>query len=88
MAFLYAKAKIHEQKRGAEARANEVLYNDVSSWVMQELKAGTRKILDWLLDQKTTSHDYRRATAEALAFLNWLKRFAEAELPEPEEEGT
>jgi CRISPR-associated protein Cmr5 len=30
------------------------------------------------------SASYRRATVEALAFLTWLKRFAEAELPAEE----
>lgn len=32
--------------------------------------------LEWLLKQSTT--DYRRATAEVLAYLSWIKRFAEA----------
>ena len=41
-------------------------------------------LLEWLLDQ--SSDVYRRATTETLAYLNWLKRFAEAELPEPEGE--
>ncbi|MBM4459508.1 MAG: type III-B CRISPR module-associated protein Cmr5 [Chloroflexi bacterium] len=40
-------------------------------------------LLEWLLVQG--SEVYRQATAEALAFLGWLKRFAEAELPEAEE---
>jgi CRISPR/Cas system CMR-associated protein Cmr5 small subunit len=33
----------------------------------------------------TTSETYREATVEALAYLHWLRRFAEAVLPEPEE---
>jgi len=34
---------------------------------------------------KQNSDAYRRATTETLAFVNWLKRFAEAEIPEGEE---
>jgi CRISPR-associated protein Cmr5 len=36
--------------------------------------------LSWILDKDTSSSDYRRATTECLAFGNWLRRFAEAEL--------
>ena len=36
-------------------------------------------LLERLVKPGTSSADYRRATAEALAYLNWLKRFAEAE---------
>lgn len=43
---------------------------DVEKWV-----------LNWLTDTASTD-DYRRATSEAIAFLVWLKRFAEAELDE------
>ncbi len=40
-------------------------------------------LLNWIVDPNTSSADYRRATAECLAFGNWLSRFAEAELEEP-----
>ena len=33
----------------------------------------------------TTSETYRQATVEALSYLHWVCRFAEAVLPEPEE---
>jgi CRISPR-associated protein Cmr5 len=36
------------------------------------------RLLNWVVEKDSVA--YRRATAEALAFLNWLKRFAEAEL--------
>ncbi len=45
-------------------------------------------LLFWVLDQDTTSTDYRRATTECLAFGNWLRRFAEAELAEETAKGT
>jgi CRISPR-associated protein Cmr5 len=41
-------------------------------------------LLNWLLDTGTSSDDYRRATTECLAFGAWLRRFAEAELKEPD----
>jgi CRISPR type III-B/RAMP module-associated protein Cmr5 len=52
-----------------------VAYNHVSTWVSQELGVQD-DFLGWLLQQSTA--DYRRATAEVLAYLSWLKRFAEA----------
>ncbi|GCE15841.1 type III-B CRISPR module-associated protein Cmr5 [Tengunoibacter tsumagoiensis] len=39
-------------------------------------------LLNWITDPGTSSADYRRATTEVLAFGNWLRRFAEAELEE------
>ncbi|RMG70621.1 MAG: hypothetical protein D6711_16870, partial [Chloroflexi bacterium] len=41
-------------------------------------------ILKWI-QQDASTEDYRRATAEAQAFLIWLKRFAEAELGDDNE---
>ena len=54
------------------------LYNHVSAWVIEEMKANG-DLLKWI----TTTADsmrYRQATVETLAFLSWLKRFARAEL--------
>ncbi len=42
--------------------------------------------LDWITST-ASSTDYRRATTECLAFGNWLRRFAEAELKEPDAGG-
>jgi CRISPR-associated protein Cmr5 len=42
-------------------------------------------LLSWLVNT-ATSQQYRLATMEALALLQWLKRFAEAELPKGREE--
>lgn len=53
------------------------LYNHVSSWVMQEIDE-SGDLLRWIT--RTDSTRYRQATVEALAFLGWLKRFAQAEL--------
>jgi CRISPR/Cas system CMR-associated protein Cmr5 small subunit len=43
-------------------------------------------MLEWLLKQSTT--EYRRATAETLAYLSWLKRFAEAKGWQDEDGGS
>jgi CRISPR-associated protein Cmr5 len=64
------------------------LFQDVSEWVMEQLRrpsgvakaAADRNLLDWIMKSAETDQ-YRRATTEAVAFLVWLKRFAEAELP-------
>jgi len=54
------------------------LNGHLSKWVMTEFKTGQSDLLEWLL--KASSADYRRATTEAMAYLMWLKRFAEAAL--------
>ena len=80
LAFIYAKARSQESNRGAEARASGMIFSQVSDWVKGELNvADSGDLLEVLV--KRDSRFYRRATAEALAFLNWLRRFAEAELP-------
>lgn len=57
------------------------LYQHVSTWVMGQLKAThPNGLMGWIMAETTTSDQYRQATAEAMAFLMWLKRFAEAEL--------
>lgn len=85
LAFLRAKSAVKPGKQpSAENLAHGTAYRHLSSWVMSQLdpegqKSG-KSLLEWLLEQN--SDVYRRATTEALAFLVWLKRFAEAELPE------
>ncbi|MFO7323072.1 MAG: type III-B CRISPR module-associated protein Cmr5 [Chloroflexota bacterium] len=69
LAFLKAKAG------GNADKEHMVAYNHIADWVSTELQADG-DLLTWLLGRSTA--DYRRATAEALAYLNWLKRFAEA----------
>jgi CRISPR-associated protein Cmr5 len=83
LAFVYSKAKFQEKNRGPEAEANGLIFTQVSGWVKEELGiSGAENLLKLVVERK--SDFYRRATAEAIAFLNWLKRFAEAELPTEE----
>ncbi len=65
--------------KGKREPEHRDLYDDVSIWLKQKV-TGRDDLIGWIMDEKTTSSQYRRATAEAMAFLLWLKRFAEAEL--------
>ncbi|MBO9360401.1 MAG: type III-B CRISPR module-associated protein Cmr5 [Thermomicrobium sp.] len=73
LAFLASKAKDQQNEHRQLAR-------DLSRWVSQQLLGTPRDDLrEWIVRQASVA-EYRRATLEALAFLAWLKRFAEAEL--------
>jgi len=73
LAFLASKAKDQQNEHRQLAR-------DLSRWVSQQLLGTPRDDLrEWIVRQASVA-EYRRATLEALTFLAWLKRFAEAEL--------
>lgn len=80
LAFLKAKGK---NDPGDE---HTVLFRHLSEWVLNQVAPGTTSsngdLLQWVLEHDSAA--YRRVTTEALAFLTWLKRFAEAELPTEE----
>ncbi|MCS7032254.1 MAG: type III-B CRISPR module-associated protein Cmr5, partial [Gloeomargarita sp. SKYG116] len=80
LAFLKSKGKNDPNNE------HTVVFRHLSGWVLSQMNGNNRdsNLLDWLLNND--SNAYRRATVEALAFLNWLKRFAEAELPTDEQE--
>uniref|UniRef100_A0A7C4PHX0 CRISPR type III-B/RAMP module-associated protein Cmr5 n=1 Tax=Anaerolinea thermolimosa TaxID=229919 RepID=A0A7C4PHX0_9CHLR len=61
------------------------LYNALSGWLKKQLPlTNDLDLLEWIATT-ATSLQYRQATAEALAYLNWYKRFAEAELADSKE---
>jgi len=65
-------------KKGDEHKA---LYEALAAWLQEEtlsIVPRGKDLLEWVLEASTEG--YRRATTEAMAFLTWLKRFAEAEL--------
>jgi CRISPR-associated protein Cmr5 len=76
LAFLRAKNKPQ----------HKALYKHISTWVTAQTYAieGDDQLLERLIGAvpgcESSSDVYRRATTETLAFINWLKRFAEAEL--------
>jgi CRISPR-associated protein Cmr5 len=78
LAFLKSKGK------GDESNAEEKVYRDVQEWLKKS------EVINWdsatqneLIERimAINSDKYRHVTTEALAFLNWLKRFADAVLP-------
>lgn len=73
-AFLQAKG----QKKDTDAHT--MIYNHVSAWVLRQLevdKTYRNGMMDFVRDAETGS--YRRATAEAIEYGIWLKRYVEAE---------
>lgn len=69
LAFLQSKKDGHR-----------LLLQHVSAWVMGQMGVQDMDLLDWVISI-ADGQEYRRATAEAMAFAEWLKRFAESELP-------
>jgi CRISPR-associated protein Cmr5 len=82
------RAKGYENGRRKRDSEHAVLLEHVSDWLRKEVPeiSGSDNVVEWIAT-KATTNDYRRATVEAIAFLNWVKRFAEAELPASGEEG-
>ena len=82
------RAKGYEKGRLKDDKAHGHLLGDVSRWVCQQLRLDPQAgdLLNWITTKAGTD-EYRRATAEALAYLNWLKRFAEAELADEQAAG-
>ena len=75
------RAKGYENGQPKPNSEHCTLLDHVSRWLAGQLKwAGDGDALAWLT-QRATTPEYRVATVEAIAFLNWVKRFAEAELP-------
>lgn len=54
----------------------------VTGWLnsKKSMNLGKPDLVEWVSKEAQTA-DYRRATTETIAFLVWLKRFSEAELP-------
>ncbi|HDQ72521.1 MAG TPA: type III-B CRISPR module-associated protein Cmr5 [Chloroflexi bacterium] len=76
LAFMLAKGK------GKDTEAPSLLYRHLSEWVCPKMEWGQASLLEKLIEPDSKSDVYRRAMTEALAYLVWLKRFAEAVLPE------
>lgn len=61
-----------------------LLYGHVSRWVTAHLKYSGDDLLD--LIRNSSAEQYRRATAEAIAYAGWLKRYVEGQGWKEEEE--
>ena len=66
VAFWRAKGKNEHRQQ---------LYDHVNAWAKSKLSLSVDLHL-WIIDAKTSSDEYRRATVEVLAYLGWVKRFA------------
>ncbi len=49
-----------------------------------QMPEGINDLLNWIISCNST--DYRYISQEVLAFLNWLRRFAEGKIEEPGKE--
>ncbi|HLH23114.1 MAG TPA: type III-B CRISPR module-associated protein Cmr5 [Chloroflexota bacterium] len=66
--------------RAKGTAAHGKLLNDVATALRARSLGGEgQDVVRWIA-QTATTDDYRRATVEAMAFLGWVKRFAEADL--------
>ncbi len=73
LAFLRARS-------GGETNAPEQkLYQQVSERVKHFLGFQQADLLAFIRDERTSTDQYRQATAEAIAFSIWIKRYVEAE---------
>ncbi len=54
------------------------IYKHVSGWVIKQLKIPNQDLMEWII-KDASSQEYRHATNEAIAYLVWLKRFAQAQ---------
>jgi CRISPR-associated protein Cmr5 len=85
----WSKGKDQEKRKETECY---YLLAHLTDWMRDHFTASNssamgadyKGLLTWLINEETTSADYRRATTECLAFGVWLRRFAEAELEEDE----
>ncbi len=83
LAFLKSKGKNDPN------RPDEAIYGHMEKWIRKNSgfhRPGTpvNGLIETVLSG--SSADYRLLTVETLAFLNWLKRFADAKLPKDEVE--
>lgn len=85
LGFLKAKGKFERGQKNAHFYLLEHLTHWMHSHFDQQIAdtstGDNNGLLLWIM-QTASNADYRRATTECLAYGNWLRRFAEAELKE------
>jgi CRISPR-associated protein Cmr5 len=81
LAFWYAKGSDNKGNPDPKTPDYQILQH-VTGWLNSPKGMNLAKpdLVKWISREAQTA-DYRRATTETIAFLVWLKRFAEAELP-------
>ena len=76
LAFLKSKGKNDIKK------VEERIYQDLQNWLFENItwgNANQNELMERIVN--ISSDKYRHVTIEALGFLNWLKKFADAVLP-------
>jgi CRISPR-associated protein Cmr5 len=88
LGFLKSKATKEQSGSQKSLTAYGYLLQHLTSWMRRRDFVKDNEfdaLLRWVLE-KASSDEYRRATTECLAFGDWLRRFAEAELEKEESE--
>ena len=73
LAFLKAKKGKH----------HSLIFEHLSGWVCNHLNFKNGDLLENVI--RIESQEYRRATSESLAYLQWLKRFSEGKIKKEED---
>lgn len=73
-----------EEKLRVDAKAYKLLYQHLNGWFSKQAQVN-KDILDWIVND-ASSLEVLRITEETIALLNWMKRFADAELKGEESE--
>lgn len=81
--LVFYQSKSGENK--PEAQAYKRLYEHIDAWLRSQ-KLIDQDVMQWIKSENTSSLDVIKATKETLALINWLKRFADAELKGDETE--
>jgi CRISPR-associated protein Cmr5 len=76
------RAKGSDKGKPDEKTPDYQILQHVSGWLKSKPGMNLAKpdLVEWVSKEAQVA-EYRRATTETIAFLVWLKRFAEAELP-------
>jgi len=76
IAFLLAKSKDNK----GNPQPQGFVYQDLSKWIIDRVyKEPSKGLIDHIISNN--SRKYQQAQYEALALLNWMKKFADAFLP-------
>ena len=68
-----------EEELSADKRAYKLLYDHINVWFKERFSID-KDILKWITAEDTSSIEVFKVTKEIIVLLNWMKRFAEAEL--------
>ncbi|MCX7845569.1 MAG: type III-B CRISPR module-associated protein Cmr5 [Dictyoglomaceae bacterium] len=94
LAYIYSKRKKEKDNKKPGSKENpknayDLIYKQLTDYLKSDstarIKIPTDKneLIEWVIS--LDSYNYRYVTEELLAFLNWLKKFAEGMIEEEEE---